>query len=1081
MKINFNDQNQCMDLFGKTEVGIKYASVNKKGEPVAIIEDANHLLHSFNMNDIYYGESVEYNDIKGAANSNTPSFNVTMPQQQAQPQVQAQVQQQAQPQQQAQYDDGMVRTEFMTFPKSLRLPDLTGRKPYNQTRENTIGSGNATMPSLGIDFSVFGAPQLNRTENTQQAPQPQIPQGFVLKGNYPHNGVTVPCYTNPAWWRGDEKQGDIWCENGVHYIKPHQAQQQPQIPQGFVLKGNYPHNGVKVPCYTNPAWWRGDEKQGDIWCENGVHYIKPHQAQQQPQTQQHSHNCGCGSHDHKCNCGHKHETGKEIKEDALAKKYHIKANRIDELVKAGILSDRLELKEKGKSEDEINNIVSSNIKSGKYRANAINELVKPAIIQEKYNNLMREEHYKDLTNVPEDIKKALAEAEETAKKYKISEERIQYVSDALENAIREECKGKFSDEDIEKDIKQNKSEGRYRINALQQCIDAAIEAEKKDEEEFQQVMKALMGDKQPQQQVQQPQVQAQQPIQQPQMQQPQTQLQQYQLMNIGGQQVMTYTNPMWWMQGVQPTSEELVQMQGVYVIVPRYNYTQPAMQMQPMYTGPYYEEPVRPQTKSIDWSKRITIERPASDKQQDAACTQKETTQPQQQTRQQAAQTKPQVKQSVQPQQQARQQQVAQASYSNVLSNDYKNSLAEQNEKIAYIQNMLNSCSSPQARQMVIDMLKKQGIVIPGISEEEMPDFSVFITEPRNPNYKYEGKFPRQSNGEVKDEHFHPEYVMGCDPMELMANMSYGDIDKLMSTPGSGVVVDNGVDESIDTSRPVYKQHLVGQEIPFDPYDIKNNFGNIHENVKRMMQENLYQNTVNNVPMYAGQPLTADNAIYVGGGRYVPKNPRPMYNPMMATAQARKQQEDYQKKQIEQAEIYKQMSRAVSHALGKEVDEERLSQMYDPAFIREKETQDKYWKEFEQKSDYERERDMHIRHCAMLSRMPSLQQIEEANRERKLQEMAKHQASFEGLSFFECIDKMNEEMAEEHYRKVNANNFKANLRYLYDSSIYNDSFKGMQLDQGESYIEGTTIPMKYKDRYERWLRAMDEEWGDLDG
>ena len=92
MKINFNDQNQCMDLFGKTEVGIKYASVNKKGEPVAIIEDANHLLHSFNMNDIYYGESVEYNDIKGAANSNTPSFNVTMPQQQAQPQDSRQLQ-----------------------------------------------------------------------------------------------------------------------------------------------------------------------------------------------------------------------------------------------------------------------------------------------------------------------------------------------------------------------------------------------------------------------------------------------------------------------------------------------------------------------------------------------------------------------------------------------------------------------------------------------------------------------------------------------------------------------------------------------------------------------------------------------------------------------------------------------------------------------------------------------------------------------------------------------------------------------------------------------------------------------------
>ena len=39
----------------------------------------------------------------------------------------------------------------------------------------------------------------------------------------------------------------------------------------------------------------------------------------------------------------------------------------------------------------------------------------------------------------------------------------------------------------------------------------------------------------------------------------------------------------------------------------------------------------------------------------------------------------------------------------------------------------------------------------------------------------------------------------------------------------------------------------------------------------------------------------------------------------------------------------------------------------------------------------------------------------------------------------------------------------------------------MQLDEGESYIEGTTIPMKYKDRYDRWCKAMDDEWGDLDG
>ena len=1006
MKINLNDQNQCMKVFGKKQISVNQYITNENGK-FAVIENSEGMLELYDVNDLYEGIYVHYDEpIKQVENNTTPNFVNQSP-----------VQQQR-PVQQAQRNDGMVHTEFMTFPESLRLPDLKGRKAYNAVRENTIGQGKASMPSIGIDYSVFGAPQLN--EKPQQRPVQQN-------------------------------------------IQPQMQPQQPMIPQGFVLKGYYTVDGKpNTPCYTNPQWWKGGEKQADVWNQNGVYYMKPHQ-------QQHNHNCGCGSshHEdgHKCTCGHHHEKAPQTKEDALAKKYHISSRRIDELVKAGVLSDRLELKKAGKSEDEINETISKNIKAGKYRANAINELVKPAMISEEYDNAMREEHYKELTNVPADVKKALDEAEELAKKYNITEEKIQYVSNALEQAIRKECKGKFSDEEIEKDIQEHKAQGMYRINALQQCIDAAIKAEKKDEEEFQQVMQALMGGQQMQQQVQpqmaqQPQMQPQQMMYQQQMSQ-QPQLQQYQIVNMGGQQVLTYTDPTWWRQDVPPTSQEIAVMQGVYVMVPKYDYNQMMMGYQQgpvMYTGPYQEQP-NPQKKSnIDWSKRITIERPPYDQQQNAICEEKKEVE------------QPQVN-NVQTQQPQMTQ--AQPQY-NVQQRPVQNS--SNGDKLAYINNLLNNCT-PETKQMVVNMLKQQGISIPGISNDELPDFSVF--KDKNPNYSL--RQCESGNVKVADPNFHPEELMGYNPLDLMANVSYADVDKMMGTQGSGVVIDNGIDMSYDQSRPVYKQQLVGQEVPFDPYDIKNNFGDIHNNVRRMMQENLYQNTANTMPMYAGQPLTANNAIYVGGGRYVPKSGRQMYNPMMVTQQAKQQQEEYQKKQIAEAEMYKNISRAVSHALGKEVDEERLNAIYDPSFVREKESQDKYWKDFEKKSNYERERDMRIRHCAQLSHMPSLQQIEEANRQRKLEEMARHQASFNGLSFFECIDKMNDEMAQEHYKKMNRQNFKANLRYLYDSQVYNDTFKGMQLDEGESYIEGTTIPMKYKDRYDRWCKAMDDEWGDLDG
>ena len=985
MKFNFNDQNQCMKLFGKPEISVEYYTTNSQGESVAVIEDAEGMIRAYKTDDMEYGDTVLLNQpIEQATNTVTPSFNNTQVQV---PQQQTQVQQQMQSS-----HSKMIDTGFMRFPESLRLPDLKGRKSYNPVKENNIGEGNNSMPSLGIDFSVFGRPEWN---NTPQVQQPAIPQGFVLKGEYPFNGQVVPCYTNPQWWTGNEKQADVWFENGVHYIRPHQ---QPQVQQ---------------------------------------------------QVEHHDHNCNCGhNHDnnHECNCGHHHDDKPLSKEEALAKKYKIRSNRINELVKANVLSDRLELKKAGKSQDEIDDIVAKNIQAGKYRNAAINELVKPELIKEEYNKSLREDDYKNLTNVPDDIKKTISEYEKQAEEYGITEQRIQYVEGLVEQKLKEQAKDGVTEEKINEIINENKSQGRYRAYALEQCIQSAIKEKQKEEAEFQQVMQTLMGgaqQAQPQQQVQQ-------------QMQPQYNLQQYQVMNVNGQDVMTYSDPSWWRQDIQPTSQQLSIIQGVYAVVPRYDYQQPMQyqyqQMGPaMYTGPYQPEPERPQRKSnIDWSKRITIHRPSSDPQQDACNGIEEDV--------------PTTEQQSQPQY-------------NVQASGYQSTPSQyssENDKIAYINTLLNSCSSPEARQMVVNMLKQQGIVIPGISNDGMPDFSVF----KNQNPNYPGNYPRQFN--VKDPNFKPETVAGCDPLELMANMSYGDVDKLMQMSGSGVVVDNGVDESYDTSRPVYKQQMVGQEIPFDPYDIKNNFGNINENVRRMMNERLYQNTATNVPMYAGQPLTADNAIYVGGGRYVSKNPRPLYNPMMANQQARRQQEEYHKKQIEEAKKYKETSRIVSQALGREVDEERLDRLYDPEFLQNKKAEEKYWEDYKVKSDYERERDMRLRHCAMLSQMPSLQQMQDAIRERKLEEMARHQATFDGLSFFECIDKMNAEMAEEHYREMNYKNFKQNLRYLYNGTRYNDSFSdSMKLDKGEEYIEGTTIPMKYKDRYERWCKAMDEEWSDL--
>ena len=108
MKINLNDQNQCMKVFGKKQISVNQYITNENGK-FAVIENSEGMLELYDVNDLYEGIYVHYDEpIKQVENNTTPNFVNQSP-----------VQQQR-PVQQAQRNDGIVHTEFMTFPESLR-------------------------------------------------------------------------------------------------------------------------------------------------------------------------------------------------------------------------------------------------------------------------------------------------------------------------------------------------------------------------------------------------------------------------------------------------------------------------------------------------------------------------------------------------------------------------------------------------------------------------------------------------------------------------------------------------------------------------------------------------------------------------------------------------------------------------------------------------------------------------------------------------------------------------------------------------------------------------------------------------